>query len=318
MYSKKLLAIGCAAALSVGSTVTKAADVVIGVPNWPSVLATAHVLKAALEKNLGLDVELKKGTNQTVFAGMDSGKVHVHPEVWLPNQNNFKKKYVDSRKSVRMNPNGVAGNQNICVTKGTAKRTGITNLSDLKKPKMAKQFDTDGDGKGEMWIGEKDWASTFIEKIRAKSYGYNSTMTLLEMDGPRAMSVLDDAVKSNKNMVFFCYTPHHMFASHDLVVLKEPAHDKKQWAIVRPSDTPGWFEKSRAGVAWETAYLHIHYAASLEAKQPKAAAMLSKVKLDTNIISNMTHALEVEKQDAATFAAEWVEENSDMVNSWFQ
>ena len=34
-----------------------AADVVIGVPNWPSVLATAHVIKVALEENLGLEVE---------------------------------------------------------------------------------------------------------------------------------------------------------------------------------------------------------------------------------------------------------------------
>jgi len=33
-----------------------AADVVIGVPNWPSVLATAHVIKVALEENLGLEV----------------------------------------------------------------------------------------------------------------------------------------------------------------------------------------------------------------------------------------------------------------------
>ncbi len=44
-----------------------AADVVIGVPNWPSVNATAHILKVAIEQNLGLDVELQNGTNPIVF-----------------------------------------------------------------------------------------------------------------------------------------------------------------------------------------------------------------------------------------------------------
>ena len=58
-----------------------AADVVIGVPNWPSVNATAHILKVAIEQNLGLEVELQNGTNPIVFEAMDSGAMHVHPEV---------------------------------------------------------------------------------------------------------------------------------------------------------------------------------------------------------------------------------------------
>ena len=47
---KLLTSAGIGAALTFGSAV-QAADVVIGVPNWPSVLATAHVLKGALEDN---------------------------------------------------------------------------------------------------------------------------------------------------------------------------------------------------------------------------------------------------------------------------
>lgn len=127
-----------------------AADVVIGVPNWPSVRVTAHVLKVALEDNLGLEVELQNGTNPVVFEAMDAGSMHVHPEVWLPNQTNLHNKYVKENKTVRINPNGVAGDQAMCVTKGTADRIGITDLSQLSNPDMAKNFDTDGDGKGEI------------------------------------------------------------------------------------------------------------------------------------------------------------------------
>ena len=41
-----------------------AADVVVGVPNWPSVEVTANVIKAIVEQNLGLKAELQTGTNE--------------------------------------------------------------------------------------------------------------------------------------------------------------------------------------------------------------------------------------------------------------
>ncbi len=318
MKSPKLTALACAGALFSFNTAAQAADVVIGVPNWPSVLATAHVLKVAMEENLGLEVELQNGTNPVVFEAMDSGAMHVHPEVWLPNQTNLNDTYVKDKQSVRMNPNGVAGDQAMCVTKGTAERTGIANLSDLTDPDMAKNFDTDGDGKGEIWIGAAGWASTNVEKIRAKSYGYAETMNLKEMDESLALAEVDNAVAQDKDIVFFCYTPHHMFSLHELVILKEPAHDEAKWTVIQPTDDPQWLEKSDAGVAWSTAYLHIHYAASLETDQPEAAAMLAKVKLDTDTVSAMTYALVVDKQDPAEFAAKWVAENGDTVDSWLQ
>ena len=318
MKLPKLITMACFGSVLSYGAAAQAADVVIGVPNWPSVLATAHVLKVAMEENLGLEVELQNGTNPVVFEAMDTGAMHVHPEVWLPNQANLNDKFVADKGSVRMNPNGVAGDQAMCVTKGTAERTGISELSDLTDPDMAKKFDTDGDGQGEIWIGASGWASTNVEKIRAKSYGYDATMTLKEMDESLALAEVDNAVAQDKDIVFFCYTPHHMFALHDLVILKEPAYDEAKWNVIQPTDDPEWLEKSDAAVAWNTAQLHIHYASVLETDQPEAAAMLANVKFDTDTISAMTFALVVEEQDPAEFAAKWVAENASTVDSWLQ
>ncbi|MEJ2178089.1 MAG: glycine betaine ABC transporter substrate-binding protein [Gammaproteobacteria bacterium] len=222
--SNKLAAPVLVGALSLGG-VAQAADVVIGVPNWPSVAVTAEVLKVVLEDNYGLEVELQNGTNPVVFEAMDSGSMHVHPEVWLPNQSNLHNTYVKEKGSVSMNPNGIPAFQGMCVTKGTAERTGIKALADLTDPDMAKNFDTNGDGLGEIWIGASGWASTNVEKIRAKSYGFDATMELKEMDETLALAEVDAAVAKETNIVFFCYTPHHMFALHELVVLEEPAYD---------------------------------------------------------------------------------------------
>lgn len=318
MKLSKLFMGTCLASAMMAGGVAQAADVVIGVPNWPSVRVTAHVLKTVMEDNLGLEVELQNGTNPVVFEAMDSGAMHVHPEVWLPNQVNLNKKFVMEKKTVRQTAAGVAGDQAMCVTKGTAERTGIKDLNELSNPDMAKNFDTDGDGKGEIWIGAAGWASTNVEKIRAKSYGYAETMKLKEMDETLALAEVDNAVAKKENIVFFCYTPHHMFALHELVILKEPAYDEAKWNVIQPTDDPEWLEKSSAPVAWNTAYLHIHYAAGLEKSHPAAAKMLASVKLNTDQVSAMTYALVVEKADPAEFAKKWVADNGKTVDSWLK
>ncbi len=315
--NKYFYGICVAAALSGSSMSAMSADMVIGVPNWPSVNVTANVLKVIIEDNFGLDVELQNGTNPIVFEAMDSGSMHVHPEVWLPNQANLHDKYVN-KGTVKMNPNGVAAFQGLCVTEYTANEYGVTKVSDLTNPDISKLFDTDGDGKGEVWIGASGWASTNVEKVRAKSYGYSETMNLKEMDETLALAEVDNAVVQKKPIVFFCYTPHHMFALHKLVILDEPKHDPAKWNVIQPTDDPDWLAKSMAPVAWDLAYLHIHYATSLESAYPEVASLLSKVKLDTDTVSSMTYALVVEKQDPAAFAQKWVADNSKLVETWLR
>ncbi len=298
------------------SGVAAAADVVIGVPNWPSVAATANVLKVVIEENLGLDVELQNGTNPIVFEAMDSGAMHAHPEVWMPNQQNLHNTFVKTKKTVAMNPNGVPAFQGMCVPKKLANKHNIKSIDDLTNPDIAALFDSDGDGKGEVWIGAPGWASTNIEKIRAKSYGYDQTFELTESDETLAYANLDNAIKSGKPWVGFCYTPHYVFVLHDMQVLEEPPYDAAAWKVIQPTDDPAWLTKSKAGTAWDTAYLHLHYAKSIEKSQPEVAKLFRNMKLTTDQVSEMTYALVIDKKDPAAYAKEWVKKNEDEVLSW--
>ena len=244
--------------------------------------------------------------------------MQIHPEVWLPNQANLNNTFVKQKKTVIQAPNGTPAFQGMCVTKGTAERTGIKKIIDLADPDMARNFDSDGDGQGEVWVGASGWASTSVEKIRAKSYGYDETMELMEMDETLAMANVDAAVARNSNLVFFCYTPNHVFALHDLVILEEPAYDAAKWKVVQPTDDPNWLEISDAPVAWDLAYLHIHFAASLNTDHPDVANMLNNVKFTTDLVSDMTYALVVDKRDANEYAMEWAKKNSGLVDSWLK
>ena len=308
---------GTIVAVSMGATsIASAADVVIGVPNWPSVAASANVLKVVIEDNLGLEVELQNGTNPIVFEAMDSGAMHAHPEVWMPNQQNLHDTFVKTKGTVEMNKNGVAAFQGMCVPKALADKHGIKSIDDLTNPDVAALFDTDGDGKGEVWIGAPGWASTNIEKIRAKSYGYDQTFELTESDETLAYANLDNAIKGNKPWVGFCYTPHYVFVLHEMQILEEPAYDGSKWKIVQPTDDPAWLEVSSAPTAWDTAYLHVHYSKSIEKSQPEVAKLFANMKVTTDIVSDWTYALVIDKKDPANYAKEWVAANEDLVLSW--
>jgi len=315
--TKKLNAFAAGSALLMASQAF-AADIVIGMPNWSSVRATAHILKVAIEDNLGLEVEVQNATNPIVFEAMDSGAMHVHPEVWLPNQQNLYDTFVVEKGTVLRNPNGVAAFQGMCVDKATADANGITAIEDLTNPDIAALFDSDGDGQGEVWIGAPGWASTNAEKVRAKSYGYDQTLTLTEFDETLAYANLASAITAGEAWVGFCYAPHYVFAQHgqDLVVLEEPPHDPDKWNVVQPTDSPSWLEDSTAAVAWDSAYLHLHYAKELEESHPQVANMLSNVKLDTDMVSAMAYAIGVDKKDPLEYAKQWVADNEDAVLSW--
>ena len=299
------------------STPALAEDIVIGVPNWPSVNAAANILKVAIEQNLGLQVELQNGTNPIVFEAMDSGAMHIHPEVWLPNQQNLADKFSKENGTVVINKNGVSAFQGMCADRVTAEAHGITSIDDLTKPDVAALIDRDGDGQGELWIGASGWASTNVEQIRAKSYGYDQTMELIQTDETIAYAELDTAIKAGEPWIGFCYGPHYIFALHDLVVLEEPEHDPAKWNVSQPTDDPDWLENSEAGVAWPAIYIHMAYAKALESDNLAVANMLSKVDFDTDTISEMTFQLVIEGKEADNFARDWVAANEDQVLNWF-
>ena len=294
-----------------------AADIVVGMPNWPSGQASANIIKYSIEKKLGLDVDVQEMGTLIIFAGLDSGQVDVHPEVWQPNLDSVVKKYVEERKSVQLSPKKVSATQGLCATRETAEKFGIKDVADLKDPEKTSALDTDGDGHGEVWIGAETWSSTPIERIRAKSYGYAESVSLLEMPEDVAMAAVDAAAATNAPIVFYCYSPHHVFNLHEIVQLKEPEHDQAKWNIVLPGDDPaGWLSKSSAPVAWAPSHFQIAFGTKTAERLPKVASFLSNIDFTPEEITEMSYALEVERQDPAAYAQKWVAEHEDRLEAW--
>lgn len=305
-------------AIFAGALQASAADLVVAMPNWPSGQASANIIKAALEKSLQVKVDVQEMGTMIAFTGMDSGAVDVYPEVWQPNFDQLIQRFSTERGTVHLSSRNVAATQGLCVTQKTYDDFGIHDVADLKDPAKAKVFDTDGDGKGEMWIGARGWLSTDVERIHAKSYGYADTMTLLEMPEEVAMSAVDAAAATDKPIVFYCYSPHHVFELHQLKKLSEPPFDVAKWNIVLQADDPMWLSKSDAPVAWKPSSFSVAYATSLSKRLPQVAKFLDNIDFTADEVTAMSYAIEVERQDPAKFAEQWVASHEDRVKAWLQ
>lgn len=315
-YGRFFGAMSIAAACGLSAAPATAAEIVIGVPAWPSAEVTANIMAMVLKSELGVDARLENSGTLGILAGIDQGTIQVHPEVWLPNLQDAVKRYADEKGTLRLAARAAPAAQNICVTGDTVEMTGIKEVKQLTDPGVAAQFDSDGDGKGEMWIGAQSWSSTPIERIRARSYGYDKTMTLLEAPEEVAMAAVDVAESLGRPIVFYCYKPHHVFKLHDIRLLAEPAHDPATWSILSQSDDPSWMKNSKAGSAWDTSSYHIGYAASLETSEPRVARFLEQISLSEDDATAMSYAVEVEGKTPAEVAEAWIADNRNRIEEW--
>ena len=225
-----------------------AADVTMPDPNYATATAVMNVIKNAAEQELGLDISTVTTTAVPVIweaMGRNKGEVDIWPDVWLPNQQGLVDKYVKGAGTVKLAQNGYEAKQGYCVTQVTVDKYHIKDVSDLANPDNAKLFDTNGDGKGEIWIGASGWQSTNIEKVRARDYGFADFFDLQVTDEAVAAASLDRAAKADKPWVGYCYSPHQNFARYKLAFLTEPKNDPAKFVVVQPNDDPQWFEKSK-------------------------------------------------------------------------
>ncbi|GAB5468461.1 MAG: glycine betaine ABC transporter substrate-binding protein [Rhodospirillales bacterium] len=308
-----------AALTAVGATGLLAQEVVrVAEPNWASGRAMASLIKVVIEDKLGGQAELVPGTNAVIFAGMDRGKgeIDVHPDVWMPNQENFTKEYVDQNDTVALSDNSYAGFSAFCAPREFAEKHNIKSVFDLATPEAAAAMDRDGDGMGDIWLGAPGWTSTNQNTVKARDYGITNFFQPIVAEEEVATASISDAINKGEGFAFYCYAPHYNWFVFDMVRLDEPAFDPAKYTMVNPNEDPEWFEKSSITTADREKAIHVGYSRSLETRAPDVAAFLAKIAMDTDTVNNFTNEIVVKQRDPQEVAREWVAANGDRVDSW--
>ena len=318
MKSNKFYALLSSVFLSMTAGTAMAEEVKIGVPSWTGAQAIAHLLGAVVETKIGGKVEYVPGNNATIFQAMDQGKgdIDVHPDVWLPNQESFTKKYVDGAGTVTLSANSYEGNQGYCVSKKFAAEYNITDIADLGRPEVAAAMDSDGNGKGEMWIGAPGWASANVNEVKVRDYGLLDFIEPIRAEEAVKTARIKDSIAKGEGYAFYCYEPHAVWYMFDVVMLSEPTHDPAKYKMIQPSDSANWYDESYVASKDALKQVQIAYSLSLEDRSPAIAEFFSRFSLDANDVSSFAYEISGKGRNPEDVAKEWIAANPTRVDAW--
>ncbi len=317
--NKKLMGVLSASMIALSASAALAQEKVnVAAPNWSSATAIAHLIKVLVDEKIGGEATLVPGTNATIYQGMDRGKgdIDVHPDIWLPNQKNFTDEYVAQKGTVVLSGNHYDGKQGFCVSKDFQDKTGITSIYDLARPDIAGMLDSDGDGKGEIWIGAPGWNSANVNEIKVRDYGLLPFMEPFRAEQTVNTNRVGDRIAKGEGVAFYCYAPEAIWFMHDIVQLDEPAHDPSKYKVVQASEDPDWLAKSKVETADAPRAVQIGYSKSLEERAPNIVKLLNSIALDTDTVSGWAFEMIVNKREPEDVIQEWVAANSDRVDGW--
>ena len=316
---KTLLGLTSGVAISLAAAPAFSAEKVsIGVPSWTGAQAIAHLLQVVVVERIGGEAELTPGNNATIFQAMHQGKgdIDVHPDVWLPNQESFTKKYVDGAGTVTLNQNPYEGNQGFCVSKNFAKANSVTDIADLGRPDVAAKMDSDGNGKGEMWIGAPGWASANVNEVKVRDYDLLPFIDPIRAEESVKTARVKDSIAKNEGYAFYCYKPHAIWYMFDIEMLSEPQYDPAKYKMLQPSDSPNWYDESKVMTKDALKNVQIAYSNSLKERSPAIFEFLGRFSLTSDDVSSFAYEISGKGRDAGEVAREWVKNNSDRVDGW--
>ncbi len=316
---KSLLSLALAATVSLaGQSAIAAEKVKIGAPSWTGAQAIAALLQAVVVERIGGEAELVPGNNATIFQGMDQGKgdIDVHPDVWLPNQESFTKKYVDELKTVTLSKNPYEGNQGFCVSQDFAKQNSISDIADLGRPDVAMKMDSDGNGKGEMWIGAPGWASANVNEVKVRDYQLLSFIEPVRAEESVKTARIKDSIAKKEGYAFYCYKPHAVWYMFDVTMLSEPKYDPAKYKMVQPSDSPDWYQESKVATKDALKNVQIAWSNSLRERSPAIVEFFERFSLTADDVSNFAYEISGKGRKASEVASEWIAKNPDRVDAW--
>lgn len=315
------LGLATAIGLTAAAPTASAETIDIAELNWTGSSAAANVIKVIVEKYLGEEAAIVGGDELALFGGMakNDGAVDIFVDMWTVQLAAQWDQYVapGSEESVRVNATPYYGTEGIFVPGYIQDEHGITDISQMADPEIAKLFDTDGNGLGEYWTGAAGWQSVDYNAVKAKSMGFADYWEPVIVEVPILEGMLDAAYTKQEPILFYFYTPEWIFGAYDLRKLSEPPYSEDCHHFVQQGEDPNWFENSEITCAQPDVPVHMAYAATLEERAPNIAQFVSQMTVTTEIMSEWIKRVAYDGEDTAAMAADWVETNKDLVeNEW--
>ncbi|MGG6109779.1 glycine betaine/L-proline ABC transporter substrate-binding protein ProX [Pantoea allii] len=276
------------------------------------------LVSRGLEK-LGYTVEKPSEVDYNVaYTTIASGDATFLATNWQPLHDDMYKAAGGSNKFYRQGTYVSGAAQGYLIDKKTAEKYHITNIAQLKDPKIAQLFDSNGDGKADMTGCTPGWGCEAVINHQNEAYGLSKTVTA-NMGNYSAM-VADTLArfKQGKPILYYTWTPYWLSD-----VLK-PGRDVV-WLQVPFSSLPGEQKgvdtklANGANYGFPVNTMHIVANKAWAEKNPAAAKLFADMKLpinDINAENAAMHAGQNSEEDINRHVDGWITGHQAQFDQW--
>lgn len=278
------------------------------------------LVSRALEK-LGYTVnDIQETEYATGFVALANGDATFLAVNWVPLHDDFYKNVGGGDKLYREGTYVTNSLQGYLIDKKTAEAHNITNIEQLKAPKIAKLFDTNGSGKANLTGCNPGWGCEAVIEHQLKSYDLNNTVT--HNQGSYSALIADTIARyqAGQPILYFTWTPYWVSG-----VLK-PGKDVI-WLQVPFTSLPG----EQAGVETKLSdgsnygfpvnTQHIVANKAFAQKNPAAAKLFAVMQLPVGDINAQNLRMLEGENSAADINRHvdgWIKANQERFDSWIK
>ena len=184
------------------------------------------LVSKALEK-LGYDVQpIKEIEYVTAHIAIANGDATFMANHWNPMHDDFYKNAGGDAKLSRKGIYSSDAAQGYLMDKKTADKYKVTRIDQLKDPKLAKLFDSTGDGKADLTGCNPGWGCEKVIEYQIDKFGLKNTVSHVQGSYSALMADTIARFKKGLPVLYYTWTPYWVSAElrpgHDVVWLEVP------------------------------------------------------------------------------------------------
>ena len=270
---------------------------------------------------LGYDVQpIKELEYATAYIALGNGDGTFLADGWDPLHKDFYEKAGGDAKLFREGVYSSGALQGYLIDKKTADAHKITNLGQLKDPKIAKLFDHDGDGKADLTGCTPGWGCEKVIEHQLDAFGLRDTVT--HNQGSYSAIIADTITryKQGESILYYTWTPYWvsgvLVPGKDVVWLNVPFSSlpgsRKDVDTALPDGSNYGFQANDQRIVANRAFAEAN---------PAAAKLFSIMKLSANDISAENLKMrdgEASEADIARHTDAWIAGHKDLWEGWLK
>jgi glycine betaine/proline transport system substrate-binding protein len=275
------------------------------------------IISQALEE-LGYDtqpiLEVEYNAGYTAIAQND---IQWGAVSWDPLHNEMFKNSGGGDTIIRLGTYITGAAQGYLMDKATAEKYNIDTIDDLKDPKLAKLFDTTGDGKADLTGCQPGWGCEAVINHQLDAFGLRDTVNHVQGSYAAIISDTITRYKAGQSILYYTWTPYWvsgvLVPNEDVVWLQVPRSEHPQGTDTQlpNGDNYGFNVNSERIVANKT----------FVDANPAAKKLFEVAKLDINAISAENKLIsdgENTTADIERHTNNWIKNNRELFDSWLE